>query len=94
VAGKTGTAYKLVNGQYTNRYLSSFVGLVPASDPRLVIAVSVDDPTGAQHYGGDVAGPVFSQVAAGALRAMGVQPDAPIVPMQMAQRTATPREDM
>jgi cell division protein FtsI (penicillin-binding protein 3) len=59
-----------------------------------VIAVSVDDPTGAQHYGGDVAGPVFSQVAAGALRAMGVQPDAPIVPMQMAQRTATPREDM
>lgn len=95
VAGKTGTAYKLINGQYTNRYLSSFVGLVPASNPRLVIAVSVDDPTGARHYGGDVAGPVFSQVAAGALRAMGVQPDAPIVPMQMAeQRAAMPREDM
>jgi cell division protein FtsI (penicillin-binding protein 3) len=95
VAGKTGTAYKLVDGQYTNRYLSSFVGLVPASDPRLIIAVAIDEPSGAQHFGGDVAGPVFSQIAAGALRAMAVQPDAPAAPLQMAQQRVAPaREDM
>lgn len=95
VGGKTGTAYKLVNGQYTRNYQSSFVGIVPVSDPRLVIAVSVDEPKGAVHYGGDVAGPVFSQIAAGALRSMGVQPDAPIVPLQVAQQRANlKREDM
>lgn len=94
VAGKTGTAYKLVNGAYTNRYLSSFVGLAPASDPRLVIAVAIDEPSGAQHFGGDVAAPVFSQVAAGTLRALGIPPDSPIVPMQVAQRAPNTREDM
>lgn len=95
VAGKTGTAYKLVNGQYTNRYLSSFVGLAPASNPRLVVAVAIDDPSGAQHFGGDVAGPVFSQVTGGALRALGVAPDAPLAPTQVAQQKySQPREDM
>jgi cell division protein FtsI (penicillin-binding protein 3) len=95
VAGKTGTAYKLVNGQYTNKYLSSFVGLAPASNPRLIVAVAIDEPSGAQHYGGDVAAPVFSQVVGGALRALGVQPDAPIVPMQMAQqKVGSAKEDM
>jgi cell division protein FtsI (penicillin-binding protein 3) len=86
VAGKTGTAYKLVGGQYTNKYLSSFVGFAPASNPRLIVAVAIDEPGGAQHFGGDVAAPVFSQVVGGALRALGVQPDAPIVPTQVAQR--------
>lgn len=89
VAGKTGTAYKLVNGQYTNKYLSSFVGFAPASNPRLIVAVAIDEPGGAQHYGGDVAAPVFSQVVGGALRALGVQPDAPIAPMQMAQQESS-----
>lgn len=95
VAGKTGTAYKLVNGQYGKKYLSSFVGLAPVSDPRLIVAVAIDEPGGAQHYGGDVAAPVFSQVVAGSLRAMGVKPDAPIVPTQLAQqRLGRVKEDM
>ncbi|MDP5237950.1 penicillin-binding protein 2 [Uliginosibacterium sp. 31-16] len=95
VAGKTGTAYKLVNGQYTNKYLSSFVGFAPASNPRLIVAVAIDEPGGAQHFGGDVAAPVFSQVVAGSLRALGIQPDAPIVPMQVAQQKVNPvKEDM
>jgi cell division protein FtsI (penicillin-binding protein 3) len=93
VAGKTGTAYKLVSGQYTNKYLSSFVGFAPASNPRLIIAVAIDEPGGSQHYGGEVAAPVFSQIAGGSLRAMGIQPDAPIAPTQVAQQQATRRKE-
>lgn len=79
VAGKTGTAHKLVGGRYApDKYLSSFVGLAPASDPRIVVAVMIDEPSGRQYYGGQVAGPVFSRVAAGALRLMAVPPDAPL----------------
>lgn len=75
VAGKTGTTHKIAGGKYVNRYVSSFVGLAPASDPRIIIAVMVDDPTNGKHYGGDVAAPVFSAVAASTLRAMNVAPD-------------------
>lgn len=78
VAGKTGTAHKLVGGAYApDKYISSFVGLAPASDPRLVVAVMVDEPSGREYYGGLVAAPVFSRVMAGALRFMAVPPDAP-----------------
>ncbi|QID17029.1 penicillin-binding protein 2 [Nitrogeniibacter mangrovi] len=98
VAGKTGTAHKLEGGQYTNRYIASFVGLAPASDPRLVIAVMIDEPTTRSYYGGQVAGPVFSQVMAGALRALSVPPDAPITPVQVARTGEAPdpaaRENM
>lgn len=87
-AGKTGTAMKLENGRYTTKYLAAFVGVVPVSDPRLIIAVAVDEPSAGKHYGGSVAGPVFSQIAAGSLRAMGVRPDAPVVPQQLAQQQA------
>ncbi len=77
VAGKTGTAYKLINGRYsTDSYISSFVGMAPASDPRLIIAVMIDEPRGDAHYGGVVAGPVFAQVMAASLRQLGVSPDA------------------
>jgi len=75
--GKTGTAHKLEGGAYANKYVASFVGLAPASDPRLVIAVMIDEPSTAIYYGGDVAAPVFSRVMAGALRTLGVPPDAP-----------------
>ena len=75
VAGKTGTTHKIAGGKYVNRYVSSFVGFAPASDPRIIIAVMVDDPTNGKHYGGDVAAPVFSTVAANTLRAMNVAPD-------------------
>ncbi len=74
VGGKTGTAHKLVGGRYANKYLASFVGIGPISDPRLVVGVVVDEPVGA-HYGGDVAGPVFSEVMGGALRTLGVPQD-------------------
>jgi cell division protein FtsI (penicillin-binding protein 3) len=78
VAGKTGTAYKVVGGRYVEKYVASFVGFAPVSDPRIIIAVMVDEPSGAQHYGGDVAAPVFSAVAANALRALDVTPDSSV----------------
>lgn len=85
VGGKTGTAYKLESGQYTKKYVASFIGFAPVSDPRLIVAVMVDEPTAGKHYGGDVAAPVFAQVMSGSLRALGVPPDAPIVPVQVAR---------
>ena len=63
VAGKTGTAQKIENGQYVRKYYSSFIGYLPASDPEISILVSLDDPEGAAYYGGSVAGPVFRAVA-------------------------------
>ncbi|GAB4446194.1 MAG: penicillin-binding protein 2 [Rhodocyclaceae bacterium] len=82
VAGKTGTAHKLAGGRYAERYVASFVGFAPASDPRLVVAVMIDEPTTGGYYGGQVAAPVFSRVMGGALRALGVRPDAPLQPPQ------------
>jgi cell division protein FtsI (penicillin-binding protein 3) len=77
VAGKTGTAHKLAGAAYaSDRYISSFVGFAPASNPRLVIAVMLDEPGGRSYYGGEVAAPVFSTVMAGALRLLGIEPDA------------------
>ena len=78
VGGKTGTAYKIEGGQYVRKYVASFVGFAPVSDPRLVVAVMIDEPSAGAHYGGDVAGPVFSRVMGGALRTLGVLPDAPL----------------
>jgi len=78
VAGKTGTAHKLVGGQYANKYVSSFVGFAPVSDPRIVVAVMVDEPSNGFHYGGQVAAPVFSAVTANALRALNVPPDSTV----------------
>lgn len=76
VAGKTGTAWKATAGGYsTDKYLSVFAGVVPASRPRLAVVVMVDEPGGALYYGGDVAAPVFAEVVAGALRLMSVAPD-------------------
>jgi cell division protein FtsI (penicillin-binding protein 3) len=85
VAGKTGTAYKLEGGQYAKKYVASFVGFAPASDPRLIVAIMIDEPGGVVHFGGDVAGPVFAAVMGGALRTLGVAQDAPV---QVAQSGA------
>jgi membrane peptidoglycan carboxypeptidase len=77
VAGKTGTAQKVdsLTGRYSSdKWVSSFVGFVPASAPRLAIMVVVDEPQG-QHYGGLVAAPIFKRVAVEALRYLGVPPD-------------------
>jgi cell division protein FtsI (penicillin-binding protein 3) len=83
VAGKTGTAHKLQNGAYAaDKYLSSFVGFAPASAPRLVVAVMLDEPAG-EYYGGTVAAPVFAQVMQGALRMLNVPHDAPLEPVAL-----------
>jgi cell division protein FtsI (penicillin-binding protein 3) len=74
VAGKTGTAQKVdpATGKYSmDFFTASFVGIVPADRPRLVIAVVLDEPT-IGHYGGDLAGPVFRRVAEASLRYLGV----------------------
>ncbi len=80
VGGKTGTAYKVVGGVYAmpRKYIGSFAGFAPVSDPRLIIAVMLDEPRGPLHFGGDVAAPVFSEVAANALRSMNIAPDSPV----------------
>ena len=84
VAGKTGTAHKEENGSYAeHKYVASFVGLAPASDPRLVIAVMLDERSAGQYYGGVVAAPVFSAGMGGALRMLGVPPDAPLKPLEL-----------
>ena len=84
VAGKTGTAHKLEGNAYVNKYVASFVGMAPVSDPRLIVAVMIDEPSAGLHYGGDVAGPVFSRIMAGALRTMGIMPDAPALQVAAA----------
>jgi cell division protein FtsI (penicillin-binding protein 3) len=78
VAGKTGTAHKLEGGTYVNKFVSSFVGFAPVSNPRLIVAVMIDEPSGGQYYGGAVAAPVFSNVMGAALRLLGVPTDAPV----------------
>jgi cell division protein FtsI/penicillin-binding protein 2 len=63
IAGKTGTAQKVVDGRYSEeRFVASFLGILPADDPQIVIAVIVDEPRGA-HTGGGVAAPIFRTVA-------------------------------
>ena len=95
VAGKTGTAHKQVNGAYVpDKYRSSFVGFAPASRPRLVIAVMIDEPSAGQHFGGVVAAPVFANVMAGALRILGVAPDAPLQPIEAAPPALEVRESV
>lgn len=83
VAGKTGTAHKQEDGGYAHdKYIASFVGFAPASAPRLLIAVMIDQPAGSEYYGGLVAAPVFAQVMQGALRLLNVPHDAPLEPLE------------
>lgn len=78
VAGKTGTTHKLGDHGYEkNKYVGSFVGMAPASNPRLIMAVMIDDPSSGEYYGGTVAAPVFSAVMADALRMLAIPQDAP-----------------
>ncbi|HEX4300532.1 MAG TPA: penicillin-binding transpeptidase domain-containing protein [Gammaproteobacteria bacterium] len=75
VAGKTGTAHVAVNGGYSaDKYISVFAGMAPASDPRLVTVVVINQPT-KDYFGGTVSAPVFAQVMRGALRLLDVMPD-------------------
>ena len=81
VGGKTGTAHKQEGKAYTtDKYRAWFVGMAPIENPRIVVAVMVDEPNNGVHYGGDVAAPVFSQVVQQTLRMMGVAPDLDVKP--------------
>jgi cell division protein FtsI (penicillin-binding protein 3) len=84
VAGKTGTAHKIEGGNYVNKYVSSFVGFAPVSDPQIIVAVMIDEPSAGQHYGGAVAAPVFAEIMGNSLRALGTKPDAQLKPLIVA----------
>jgi cell division protein FtsI (penicillin-binding protein 3) len=76
VAGKTGTVRKATHGGYSDKkYFAVFAGMAPASNPRFVIVVMVDEPSEEQYYGGLVSAPIFSKVMTGALRIYGVESD-------------------
>lgn len=77
VAGKTGTSRKASAGGYGDRYVASFAGFAPVSDPELVVVVVINDPSGDHYYGGQVAAPLFSDVMAAGLRLFNVPPDDP-----------------
>jgi len=81
VGGKSGTAYKQEGKGYAEKkYRSWFVGLSPISQPRIIVAVMVDEPSDGQYYGGHVAAPVFSEVVQQTLRTLGVPPDIDVMP--------------
>ena len=96
VAGKTGTARKLVDGRYVRRYMASFVGFLPASDPRVVIVVSIDEPWTV--YGGVAAAPVFSEIARHVIQRLAIPAAPPVLlpplatePLEAAARPPTTR---
>jgi cell division protein FtsI (penicillin-binding protein 3) len=87
IAGKTGTASKLVNGHYSRSdYNASFVGFVPSRQPALTIIVVIDSPHGRGYTGGVVAGPIFKRIAEASLRQLGVAPTINALPPVLAAR--------
>jgi cell division protein FtsI (penicillin-binding protein 3) len=96
VAGKTGTAAKIVNGRYSRTdYQVSFIGFVPSRRPAFTILAVVDTPRGASRFGGTVAAPIFQRIADAALRQMGIAPTInplPPVLVQAARPGSPPSE--
>ncbi|RQH01036.1 peptidoglycan D,D-transpeptidase FtsI family protein [Paraburkholderia dinghuensis] len=89
VGGKSGTAYKHVGRGYDkSKYRASFVGMAPMPNPRIVVAVSVDEPTAGSHFGGQVSGPVFSSIVGDTLRSLNVPPDMPVKQLVVSDDTA------
>ena len=88
VGGKSGTAYKQVGKGYgtdkNRKYRGWFVGMAPIENPRIIVAVMIDEPSAGKYFGGQVAAPVFSEVVQQTLRMMGVQPDMAVVPQIVA----------
>jgi cell division protein FtsI (penicillin-binding protein 3) len=81
VGGKTGTAHKQEGKGYADRkYRGFFVGVAPVENPRIVVAVMIDEPSAGRYFGGDVAAPVFSATVQQSLRVLGVQPDMNVKP--------------
>ena len=94
VGGKTGTARKQEGKNYTNKYRAWFVGLAPAVNPRIVVAVMVDEPSKGVYYGGEIAAPVFSQVVQQTLRMMNVAPDIEVKPQIVGKPVAAEQESI
>lgn len=92
VGGKTGTAYKAENGRYVfpRKYIASFVGMVPMSAPRFIVAIMIDEPGGRSHYGGQVAAPAFVGIASTVLQSSNTAPDAPVSDVIAAPGAAAP----
>ena len=89
VGGKSGTAYKHgAHGYDKSKYRASFVGMAPMPNPRIVVAVSVDEPTAGSHFGGQVSGPVFSAIAGDTLRSLNIPPDMPVKQMVVSDDSA------
>ncbi|QDQ85425.1 peptidoglycan D,D-transpeptidase FtsI family protein [Paraburkholderia megapolitana] len=90
VGGKSGTAYKHVGRGYDkSKYRASFVGMAPMPNPRIVVAVSVDEPTSGSHFGGWVSGPVFSAIAGDTLRSLNIPPDMPVKQLVVSDDSAS-----
>jgi cell division protein FtsI (penicillin-binding protein 3) len=86
VGGKTGTAHKQEGKGYADKkYRGFFVGIAPVENPRIVVAVMIDEPSGGKYFGGDVAAPVFSATVQQTLRMLGVQPDMNVKPQIVVQ---------
>jgi cell division protein FtsI (penicillin-binding protein 3) len=87
LAGKTGTANVVVNGKYSStQFIASFIGMVPASAPKLVVAVMVDEPSQGSIYGGSVAAPAFQKIVGWAVPHFGISPN----PAGINTNTITP----
>ncbi|MCM3878749.1 MAG: transpeptidase family protein [Vicinamibacterales bacterium] len=94
IAGKTGTAHKLVNGRYSNTdYFASFVGFLPSKDPVVAIIVVLDSPHAVGHFGGPIAGPVFQRIGQAALRHFGVAPTLNAPSPVLVARRGMPSDD-
>lgn len=79
VAAKTGTARMLVDGHYSDsKHMATFIGFAPADNPRVIVAVNIQNPTANGYYGGPVSGPVFHDVMVGTLNVLGVSPTRPV----------------
>ncbi|MFM0440701.1 penicillin-binding protein 2 [Paraburkholderia strydomiana] len=90
VGGKSGTAYKHgPHGYDHSKYRASFVGMAPMPNPRIVVAVSVDEPTAGSHFGGQVSGPVFSGIVGDTLRSLNVPPQMPVKQMVVSDDSAS-----
>jgi len=86
VGGKTGTAHKQEGKGYADKkYRGFFVGIAPVDNPRIVVAVMIDEPSNGKYFGGDVAAPVFSETVQQTLRMLGIQPDIAVRPQIVAQ---------
>ncbi|NQW67116.1 MAG: penicillin-binding protein 2 [Burkholderiales bacterium] len=89
VGGKTGTAHKQEGKGYADKkYRGFFVGMAPIENPRIVVAVMIDEPTNGHYFGGEVAAPVFSATVQQTLRMLGVQPDRAVKPQVIAKAEA------